>query len=284
MATIIIGSARSDENGKYSGGKAGDQKQTSGTNDTKGEVSMQTMYKHTKGWLVFRPKSVSVATQSASEMKNACNNAHIGYDQGQRTSLWNYAVKKTIKSLANVSSDVEVDCSELIRTVIYIVTGKDIGDITTANEATALKKSGLFEESFEYVSQEKTPVYNGDVLVTKTKGHTAIVVSGNQRKANATSSEKCPYQEPEVVLKKGSKGSGVKWLQWYLNKLLAKEIITAKSSGKTVTKLEVDGEWGDLTEVVFRAFQKKYPATGTNNAPDGKCGPASRSKLKSLVK
>jgi hypothetical protein len=186
MATIIIGSARSDENGKYSGGKAGDQKQTSSTNDTKGEVSMQTMYKHSKGWLVFRPKAVSVATQNASEMKNACNNAHIGYDQGQRGVLWNYVIKNVIKSLAKVASDVEVDCSELIRTIIYIVTGKDIGNITTANEATALKKSGLFEEPFEYESQEKTPVYNGDVLVTKTKGHTAIVVSGNPRTSGST--------------------------------------------------------------------------------------------------
>jgi hypothetical protein len=186
MSTIIIGSARSDENGKYSGGKAGDQKQTSSANDTKGEVSMQTMYKHSKGWLVFRPKAVSVATQNASEMKNACNNAHIGYDQGQRTTLWIYVIKNVIKSLVKVASDVEVDCSELIRTIIYIVTGKDIGDITTANEAAALKKSGLFEDSFEYISQEKTPVYDGDVLVTKTKGHTAIVVSGNPRTSGNT--------------------------------------------------------------------------------------------------
>jgi hypothetical protein len=184
--SIIIGSARIDENGKVSGGKAGDQKQTSSANDTKGEVSMQTMYKHSKGWLVFRPKAVAVATQNAEEMKNACNNAHIGYDQGQRTSLWNYVIKKVIKSLAKVETDVEVDCSELIRTIIYIVTGKDIGDITTANEADALKKSGLFEEPFEYESQEKTPVYDGDVLVTKTKGHTAIVVSGNPRTSEST--------------------------------------------------------------------------------------------------
>lgn len=34
---IIIGSARIDERGKASGGKAGDQKQTSGTYDTKGK-------------------------------------------------------------------------------------------------------------------------------------------------------------------------------------------------------------------------------------------------------
>jgi hypothetical protein len=189
MGTIMIGSARIDEDGKISGGKAGDQKQTSSTNDTSGEVSMQKMYTHTKGWLVFRPKDAAIATKCATEMTNACNNAHIGYDQSQRLTLWNYVVKNAVKSLAKVSSDVEVDCSELIRTVIYVVTGKDVGDFSTATEAAVLKKSGLFEESFEYVSQEKTPVYDGDVLVTKTKGHTAMVVSGNARTTTSTSTE-----------------------------------------------------------------------------------------------
>ena len=41
MATIMIGSARINERGKLSGGVAGDQKQVSSANDTKGEVSMQ---------------------------------------------------------------------------------------------------------------------------------------------------------------------------------------------------------------------------------------------------
>ena len=44
--SIIIGSARVDEKGTYSGGASGDQKQTSSTNDTKGEVSMKPFYVH----------------------------------------------------------------------------------------------------------------------------------------------------------------------------------------------------------------------------------------------
>ena len=31
----------------------------------------------------------------------------------------------------------------------------------------------------------KTELFNGDVLVTKTKGHTVVVVSGNPRRGNA---------------------------------------------------------------------------------------------------
>lgn len=45
---VIIGSARIDERGKASGGKAGDQ--------TGKEVSTQNWYKHSKGWVLLRPK------------------------------------------------------------------------------------------------------------------------------------------------------------------------------------------------------------------------------------
>lgn len=178
---IIIGSARHDENGKYVGGQAGDQLQESSTNDMIGEVSMQAMYKHKKIWLDFRLKDYNQSVQIAKQMIFACNNSNVGYDQGQRKDLWTYVKEHNIKSLDQVVEPVECDCSMLIRVIIYIVTGIDIGDFTTANEPGKLKESKLFEASFEYVSQETTPVYNGDILVTKIKGHTAVVVSGNPR-------------------------------------------------------------------------------------------------------
>ena len=45
-----------------------------------------------------------------------------------------------------------------------------------------LEKSGLFEKRIAYTSN--TTLYTGDVLVTKTKGHTVIVVEGANRTAN----------------------------------------------------------------------------------------------------
>ena len=81
MATIMIGSARIDERGKSSGGAAGDQKQVSSSNDTKGEVSMQPFYVHSKGWYILRPKSVTLSAKMAERMIAACNNKNIGYDQ-----------------------------------------------------------------------------------------------------------------------------------------------------------------------------------------------------------
>ena len=47
--SVKIGSARIDENGKAHGGAAGDQ--------TGKEVSTQSWYAHTKGWVLLRAKS-----------------------------------------------------------------------------------------------------------------------------------------------------------------------------------------------------------------------------------
>ena len=171
--SIMVGSARIDERGNSSGGAAGDQKQTSATNDLAGEVSMQAMYSHSKGWYILRPKSAAHAAKMAALMKAACNNANIGYDQGNRLGVVQHGIMSAVKT--------ECDCSSLVRQVVKEATGKDPGNFTTSNEAAALEATGLFESKRSYTSQSATPVYDGDVLVTKSKGHTVIVVSGNAR-------------------------------------------------------------------------------------------------------
>jgi cell wall-associated NlpC family hydrolase len=175
---IYIGSARLGENGKITGGAAGDQKQTSNTNDTKGEVSIQPMYTHKKDWNVLRPKSTTYAGLIASKMTSACNNKNIGYNQSDRLGVIKYGI--------STKTPTNADCSSLVRECIKEATGTDPGNFTTADEAAKLKATGLFEEAFKYISQDKTPVYNGDILVTCTKGHTAIVVSGNPRTSTAS--------------------------------------------------------------------------------------------------
>lgn len=185
--SIIIGSARIDENGKATGGAVGDQKQRS-SNDTAGEVSMQNFYAHPKGWYILRPKNVAHASKMATLMKTACNNPKLGYDQSNRLGILKYGVESAVNT--------ECDCSSLVREIIKEATGVDVGNFTTATQVTTLKKSGLFEAKIAYVSQAKTPVYDGDVLVTKTKGHTVIVVSGNPRTKNKSKSE---YKVGDIV-------------------------------------------------------------------------------------
>lgn len=170
---IMVGSARIDERGKISGGVAGDQKQTSKTNDLIGEVSQQSMYVHSGGWLILRPINIDHANAIAQKMITACNNPNLGYDQGGRLGVITYGVDSTVKT--------ECDCSSLVRECVKEATGVDPGNFNTSTEATALENTKLFEKRQSYVNQSKTPVYDGDVLVTKTKGHTVIVTSGNPR-------------------------------------------------------------------------------------------------------
>lgn len=166
--SVRVGSARVDENGKLTGGEAGDQTGT--------EVSTQAYYMHSKGWYLLRPKDVSVANAIANAMQNACDNDNIGYCQGHRTTV--ITQLKKYGSMVAIAEKTEADCSSLVRGCC-IEAGFDPGNFTTANEATALANTGKFESKVSVTSS--TTLYNGDILVTKTKGHTVVVVSGNPR-------------------------------------------------------------------------------------------------------
>ena len=161
---VIIGSARHDEHGNcYSGGKAGDQ--------TGQEVSTQNFYNHSKGWNVLRAKDNKVAEKLAEAMKIACGNKNIGYDQLERYGVIKHGINTKVKT--------ECDCSSLVRACIIYASGKDVGDFNTSNERSVLMKSGLFEDVGSY--KPGITLHNGDILVTRTKGHTVIVVSGAKK-------------------------------------------------------------------------------------------------------
>lgn len=169
--SVVMGSARIDERGKISGGVAGDQKQTT-KDDYKGEVSQQNFYVHAKGWYILRPKNPDHAERIALNMILACNNPNLGYDQSNREGV--------IKNGINTSVKTECDCSSLVRACIKEATGIDVGNFTTLNESEVLEKSGLFEPRRSYVMG--STLYNGDVIATKSKGHTGIITQGAKRK------------------------------------------------------------------------------------------------------
>lgn len=172
--SIIFGSARIDENGNITGGVAGDQ--------TGSEVATQPYYMHSLGWYCLRSKSVDVANKIATAMQQACDNNNIGYDQSQRNTVMTQL--KKYGSLAAIKTKCEADCSALVRACIYQASGKDVGNIYTGNLASVLEGSGLFEERFSVSSESQ--LYNGDVLVTKSKGHTVVVVSGRARSGGSS--------------------------------------------------------------------------------------------------
>lgn len=190
--TIKIGSARQDERGKLTGGAAGDQ--------TGKEVSEQSFYVHKKGWYVLRPKSIEHAMAIAERMHTACNNPNLGYDQSNRGGVLKYGIDTKTKT--------ECDCSALVRACVKEATGKDVGNFTTANEATVLAASGLFEKLFPYTS--KTILCTGDVLVTKTKGHTVIVTAGAVRVPEQTKNYYPAYKGYSISIVDALKAVGEK--------------------------------------------------------------------------
>ena len=78
---VKIGSARSDERGKITGGKAGDQKDGL-------EVSTQNWYKQSKGWVMLRCKDAEKAEIIARTMEEVCASDRVGYDQTGRNTLY----------------------------------------------------------------------------------------------------------------------------------------------------------------------------------------------------
>lgn len=166
--SVIFGSARIDENGKAKGGKAGDQ--------TGREISTQEYYNSSKGWYCLRAYDKSIAEKIALAMIEACENNNIGYDQNQRTTL--ITQLKALGKISRITTPCECDCSSLVRACVLQASGKDVGNFNTANERSVLLLSRMF---YEVPFNFKSELCRGDILVTKTKGHTGVIVRGTER-------------------------------------------------------------------------------------------------------
>ena len=177
MKEFDFAHARHDEKGKIKNGLVGDQKQEKiKGEDRKGEVAITPSYVHKKGWYVCRLKNADFAQEVARLAKIAANNSNIGYDQ-------NYHKRGLIELGVNTTKKTSTDCSGLVRQCIYEATGKDLGPFRTRNQIKTFKKSKMFKEIVPYKKGMK--IYDGDIFVTKTKGHTAIAVNSSFKKAVA---------------------------------------------------------------------------------------------------
>ena len=251
MGVVKIGSARIDERGKSSGGVAGDNNGV--------EVSFQNWYLHNKGWVVIRAKFDEDRMKIAYAMRAACNNNNIGYDQSNRSGLYN-AVKNLGWDPAKCTIKTECDCSALVRVCVAYALGKSIPDFNTASEVSVLKGTGEFEilTDAKYVNSQDY-LLEGDILVTKTKGHTIVALNNGDKAFNDVTGV------AKYTLKKGNAGIEVAKLQKNLNQVI--------DAGLTI-----DGEFGSKTEKAVRDFQNKYKLE-----VDGKYGPNSYAKMLDVI-
>ena len=255
---VKVGSARIDEHGKARGGQAGDQ--------TGKEVSTQNWYLHSKGWRVYRAKNPSVAEKIARCMEMACKNSKIGYDQDSRNTLYKEAEPFGF-DVSKVTKPCETDCSALVRVCIAYagITSLPSG-FRTGNMPSNLAKTGAFSEltGSKYQSQS-TYLGRGDILVTKSSGHTVVVLTNGSKYEGPV--YPVNYDLGDRVIKYGCEGNDVKLMQEMLLKL-----------GYDLGSWGCDGDFGDCTELALKAFQ-----TDAKLDVDGECGPTTLVALEKAI-
>lgn len=164
-----VGSARSC----YGNTSAGDQ-------HCGDEVSTQAYYDHSKKWDVLISTVPGMDKYIADAMEKACKNNDIGYDQATRNTLWENIKGKAFDP-SRTSKKVNTDCSALVRVCVQYAchmcgVEKDIPNFTTSNQVKVLLATGLFKKLGSKYEKQGVYLPRGAILVTKTKGHTVVVL------------------------------------------------------------------------------------------------------------
>ena len=262
---IKIGHSSKDENGKYTGGVAGDQ--------TGKEVCIRSWY-NGKWDFVARAKDKAVAEKMAAACEAGCSNTNIGYDQGGRNTLRAEA-KKVGYDLAKIETPCESDCSSFMGVCVEAadVTLPDGNGPTTRTLRKVLEGTGEFEilTAEKYLTSDKY-LQRGDILC-KENSHTVMALedganAGQEADVPKSDTATMYYNVRLPLLVKGSTGPAVESLQRLL-------LGHGYALGKFGPKGDgVDGDFGEATENALEAFQEDM-----NLDPDGECGPKSWAAL-----
>lgn len=255
----MISNCGHDENGRYSGGKAGDQTGT----------EWQIISWYNRPWnCVIRFENQQVAQMIADIARAAAKNDLIGYDQNQRTTYWSH-LKASNYDPAQITIACEADCSSGVAANVK-ATGYRLGiqalkdvsiDAYTGNLRAVLKAAGaIVLTASKYLTSDKY-LRPGDILLYEGH-HTAINLDmGSNASWGTSDNPSTPSQKN--YLSKGDKGTEVEEMQ---EKLIA--------CGYSCGSYGADGDFGSGTDSAVRSFQKDYGLT-----VDGKFGPASKAKL-----
>lgn len=182
---MTIANSGKDENGKYSGGKAGDQ--------TTHEFEIRTWYN--RPWnAVYEPPNETIGKDMAKLAKNAANNNNIGYDQSQRLTFYNELMKAKNYDPINIKAKCESDCSAGVA-ALAIAAGKRNGNkkmaaispsCYTGNLGQALESAGWKKHTDSKYLTSDQYLGEGWVLLN-TKSHTATnLTKGSKYKSSTT--------------------------------------------------------------------------------------------------
>ena len=247
---VMIGSARSS----YGNTSPGDQ-------NGGREVSREKYYLHSKGWYVIRAKDAAAREKIALAMEHACDNNDIGYSQPTRNTLFN-DVKAHGFDPACTTKPVNTDCSALVRVCVHYA-GIEVDNFITSNEVSMLMATGAFEKFTDDAHCKSSDhLLRGDILDTRTKGHTVVVLSNGAKASVEVVS--IVYKLGDRILKNGMTGADVQELQTWLIGL-----------DYDCGVWGADGEFGDSTQQAVEQFQH---ANGCE--VDGEAGPETLASLK----
>lgn len=176
----MISNSGHDENGRYSGGKAGDQTGT--------EWAVIGWYN--RPWkCVLRHPDADVREMIAGLSEKAAGNNNIGYDQGQRGTYWNELVKAEYNPSA-IKAKCEADCSSGVMANVkaagYLLNNarlKAVSITSTHYMRDMLRKAGfeILTES-RYLTSDKY-LLRGDILLND--GHHTATNLTNGSKTSA---------------------------------------------------------------------------------------------------
>lgn len=252
----MISNSGKDENGRYSGGQAGDQ--------TGHEWEIRPWYN--RPWkCVLRYPDPAVGEDIALLSTHAAYNDLVGYDQGGRLTFWGALSKAANYDPANITEACEEDCSSgvcgVTKAVGYRKNIKALQDIP-AYLTTWGMRDAFHAAGFEVLTDSKYLTSDaylrpGDILLNDS-AHTAVNI-GSGDLATITGSSTTSGGEKVYYfghVQSGKTGTAVKMLQAALN-------IRADAG------LAVDGSCGPATVGAIRAWQSSHGLT-----VDGSCGPA----------
>ena len=132
---------------------------------------------------VLRAKDPAKAEKIAVCAEQACKNSNIGYDQSDRSTLFNAVKDNGFKCDKNsLTIKVECDCSALARVCMHYA-GIKVDNFVTKTEEEVVMKSNAFNK-FTFTTENE--LKRGDILITKeVPGHTAIVLSNGSNIATS---------------------------------------------------------------------------------------------------
>lgn len=226
---VLIAHASKSENGTVNGTK-GDQ--------TGREVCIREWYN--KPWnIMIRFTDSKMANKVADCMEMAAKNDFIGYSQLNRNTLLNEA-RKYNYNVSKVNVPVNADCSSLV-SVACMYAGIPESTLTlNGNCATTRTIRQILKSTGEVDIYTTSPyltktdrLKRGDILLRE-GSHIVVVIKA----------EGNPYLLTSSLMKEGSIGESVKWLQAELN-----------ANG---ANLKTDGQFGKATKLAVLLYQKDH--------------------------